>query len=104
VDSRRIAQGLLVASLACQIFWVGREAWNPPPDFNDDLTHAALARACARAWQSGADPTDPWLVPTSTGFPLAHHYQHLLHAGVGGLSSLTGSGVEAILRWTVAFA
>jgi Bacterial membrane protein YfhO len=104
LESRRIAQGLLVASLACQIFWVGREAWDPPPDFNDDVSHAALARACARAWTSGADPTDPWLVPTAFGFPLAHHYQHLLHVVVGGLSALTGFGVEGILRWTVALA
>jgi hypothetical protein len=104
MDPRRLAQGLLLASLACQIFWVGREAWNPPPDFNDDVSHAALARACARAWEAGADPTDPWLVPTAFGFPLAHHYQHLLHVGVGGLSVLTGIGVEAILRWTVALA
>lgn len=51
LDSRCIAQGLLVVSLACQIFWVGREAWDPPPDFNDDLLHAALARACALAWR-----------------------------------------------------
>lgn len=102
MDSRRIAQVLLFASLACQIFWVGREAWNPPPDFNDDVLHAALARACAQAWRSGADPTDPWLAPTATGFPLAHHYQHLLHVVVGGLSALTGTPVEGILRWTVA--
>ena len=61
-----------------------------PPDFNDDVSHAALARACARPGRSGADPTDPWLVPTTTGFPLAHHYQHLLHVAVGGLSALTG--------------
>jgi hypothetical protein len=104
VDSRRISLALLVASLACQIFWVGREAWDPPPDFNDDVSHAALARACARAWQGGTDPTDPWLVPTAFGFPLAHHYQHLLHVGVGGLSALTGIGVAGILRWTVALA
>src|SRR5262245_6808250 len=104
VSSRRIAQALLVLSLLGQIFWLGREVWNPPPDFNDDLSHAALARACARAWASGADPTDPWLVPTTTGFPLAHHYQHLLHVAVGGLSALTGIGVEPILRWIVALA
>ncbi len=104
MDSRRIALGLLFASLACQVFWVGREAWDPPPEFNDDLLHAALARASARAWQSGADPTDPWLVPTATGFPLAHHYQHLLHVVVGALSALSGISVESVLRWTVALA